>query len=561
MNKKYARGNVEGIRLQRLTDICKYALRKQDYSLFQSAIYKVGSLNHPEKGYEYLDFLFYEKVVEAYLYTPKNDKVEETLILYWFYTFDKSKIPNLGNVRGMLGKMMSAVMSERISLFEKYIHRVKYGYHFILDVPVVTYVRGLDVESQKQVANEMRDAWFDLTQMHYIALACLLSQGHTEIVRIIESVDSLSQGGLLSRTGPDILKLFAQCKEHQINDGKFDYWFNDDIVGKTPILDMLEKLTAVMLLFTSEEECVGKKLLSQKQLDLIKKAKKKICNYADLWKLNTGLNRDFPDIKDIKTDELYEKYVRLFEESDDVYHNQVPEEVKKSIKESYWNALYGNQGRITDNLVGEQSADKTDSIPMDAFTYLTHKYLLFDLENLDDYRLFFCESRVFRSRYLFIIYNALLQMQMKEIEVDAENLADVITDYLGNQGSNYTVIETASSSRLLRELDEENRRNWFDRKLKGAEYKHYDLKIGWYLSNLEDIESFDETVVIIKKKDLPFVESTVTPEKPDVSFTEETNKEEGYAFERLTINPNLVARYNKEAELIRYKVVSKRKVK
>jgi len=446
-------------------------------------------------------------------------------------------------------------------LFEKYVHRVKYGYHFILDVPVVTYVRGLGVEAQKQAANKMRDAWLDLTQMHFIALACLLSQGHTEIVRIIESGDNLSQGGLLPHTGPEILMLFAQCKEHQISDGKFDYWFNEDIVGETSIFDMLEKLTAVMLLFTSEEGCVGKKLLSPKQLDIIKKAKEKVCYYANLWGVNTSITCDFPGIRDIKIDELYDKCVMLFEESDDVYQNQVPEEVKESIKASYWNALYGNQGRITDNLVGEHSADKTESISMGALTCLIHKYLFFDLENLNDHRRFFIESQVFRSRYLFIIYNALLQMQIKETEVDVENLVDVMSDYLGKQGSDYFVIETATSSHLLMELDKESRRNWFDRKFKGAEYKHYDLKIGWYLSDIEEIESFDETVVIIKKKDLPFVVSTVSLEKPDVSFVEETEKEEGYAFERLTVNPNLVAKYSKDAELIRYKVIRKRKVK
>ena len=167
------------------------------------------------------------------------------------------------------------------------------------------------------------------------------------------------------------------------------------------------------------------------------------------------------------------------------------------------------------------------------------------------------EMGVVTSAKMLKFYSALLNMKMTENEVEVENLVDYITTYLGEQGSDYVVIETGSSSRLMMELDEDVRTNWFNQKFKGADYKHYDLSVGWYLSDIEEIESYNETVVIIKKKDLPFVESTVTPGEPDVSFTEESNMEKGYAYVRLTINPNLIAKYSKDAEVMRLKIVSK----
>ena len=545
LNRKFAHGEAEGNRMLQLTGFCKHALRKQDYSLFQSAITNVRNISHVEKGYEFLDFKFYEDVADAYLFTPQNAKVEDVLMLYWFTSFKKSQIPNLGVISGMLGKVMSAVMSERISLFENYLHRAKYGYHFILDITSVAYVSGKDEGTQKQAAIKQGEAWTEIKEMHFIALAHLFSLGYAEVIRIIASGDNLRHGRLLPGTGPEVLKIYAQCKEKQIDGGRFAFWFNADIVGDNPVHDMLEKFTAVLLLLAPDDGYDEQKVLSQKQLEHIKNNQKRICEYANLWKKNTSIIADFIGNKDIEIDTLYIAYVKFFEKDSDVFQKQVPEEVKDSIKTRYRTALYGNQGRITDNLVGEKLERKTP------------KASLFDLEHLDEYRMFFGESRVFTSRYLFMFYSVILDMKITENVVEVEDLVDVITDYLGGRGQDYVVIETGSSSRLLMELDNENRNNWFDQKFKGAEYRHYDLSVGWYLSDIEEIESFDETVIIIKKKDLPFVESTVTPGEPDVSFTEESDMEKGYAYVRLTINPNLIAKYSKDAKVMRLKIVRK----
>ena len=557
LNRYFAHDDTEGNRMSRLTDLCKYALRKKDYSLFQSVITDVSSINHHEKRYEYLDFKFYEDVVEAYLFTPQNAKVEDVLMLYWFTSFRKSQIPNLGAISGMLEKVMSSVRSERISLFENYMIRAKYGYHFILSVSSVVYVRGMNEEAQKQVSNEQRKAWSEIKEIHFIALAHLLSLGYTEIIRIVESGDNLRHGRILPGTGPEVLKIYAQCKEKQLEDGRFGYWLDADIVGDNPAPDMLEKFTAVLLLLAPDEGYDEQKLISPKQLDLIKKNQEKICKYANLWKENTSIIGNFIGNKEIEIDTLYNAYVKFFEDGADVFQKQVPEEVKESIKTRYWTALYGNQGRVTDNLVGEQSERKTESILMGIYTYILPKISLFDSEHLDEYRMFFGESRVFASRYIFMFYSALLNMKLTENKVEVEDLIDYITDYLGDRGSDYVVIETGSSSRLMMELDEDVRTNWFNQKFKRAEYKHYDQNIGWYLSDIEEIESFNETVVIIKKEDLPFVESIVTPEGPDISFAEESDMEKGYAYVRLTINPNLIAKYSKDTEVVRLKIIRK----
>ncbi len=122
----------------------------------------------------------------------------------------------------------------------------------------------------------------------------------------------------------------------------------------------------------------------------------------------------------------------------------------------------------------------------------------------------------------------------------------------------YVIIDTGGSSHLLMDLDKhDGPRRWFDWSFKKAAYKHYDLQMGWYLKDLEEIEPFDNTVIIIKKTDLPYVTMADGYDGPSLSFTDKSNRNDATALVRITVNPNLAVRYNKDTEAVKIKVIRK----
>lgn len=587
----YAYSGAESLRLNNSVALCSYAIKKHDNQLFQSVISSVSQHQHPDKKQAGYDLLFYEGVLETYLFGPENEKISDTLLWHWFMTFNKSQLPNLGDIVRMFVKIVQGVRQGRTSLLEQYLVRSRYGYHYISDVPTVAYVCGYDVEMQKKVSEERIRLWHELVDMHYLGMAHLFALGHTEIIKVMMSGDNLGYDRLLPGTGIEVLRCYARCKENHFIDGRFHYWFADEIIGANPDIDMLEKFTAVLLLLAPTESFEELGLISEKHLQIIREGKKKILFYGDIWKENKVLAGLYPQVIAVDLEEYYRNYISFFERAfspitetkeeknhilsrivaglltalgntchmkvrEDIYNYEISDVVKEKINYGFWSILYGNQGNILEGLTGKNSELKTDTIIMGAYTYLTYKLPLIKKMDFDNPEISWNLSRVYCSRYIFMVYSAIADMKITDKAIPIDTFDTFFKSYVGDSGKDYVIIDSESHMDVFYDFDKplKEQGNLFYRTYQGAEYKHYDFQICWYLKDLEELEPFNNTLVIIKREDLPFVYSTVDSNKPTVTIQDESEKEKGSAVVRITVNPNLAAKYNKNAQVLRLKL-------
>lgn len=555
-----AKGNVYGVysaenyRIQRLVDMCRYAIRKQDNALLLSVIYKVSSLRHHNKESVCHNFVFFEDVVECYMYSPQNSKIEDTLMMYWFMTFNRSESPNLGFIYGMLGKVVAAVKQGRYSLFEIYWNHAKHGFRFIDDLPIVSYVRGCNTMEQINVENGARRILRELCEIHYIAFAYLFSEGYTDIVKILLNNDSSGGFRILPKNGVDALNMYAKCKKHQLPGGGFSYMMSDDVVGVNTDPEMLEKFTSMLLLTTSFEVENFMCLLKEDSLSTISTAKNKLVKFSRMWQNDEELCGKYSQIKSVDVARLMQKYVRRIErvsKAKGIYGANLDDEIKNKIDAAYANLLYGNQGGILDGLVGDNTKAKDHKLLMGEYTFRSYKQMFTEKWDLDYNYELFAQSRIFQSRYLFMVYNALKEMKINEIEVSVTDLRKCIEDYMQGKGEDYIVIETGSASLLLMDLDHKESIGWNRWSFKKADYRHYDLNMSWFMKDVEEVKSFDNTVVVMKKSDLPFVECETDSYGSKVSYEDESNEKEAEAVARIKVNPNLQARYCKDAKVMK----------
>lgn len=554
---KYGVYAAENYRIQRLIDLCRYSIRKQDNALFLSVIYKVNSLRHKNKESIYHNFVFFEDVVECYMYSSQNSKIEDTLMMYWFMTFNSSEIPNRGTIYRMLGKIVAAVKQGRYSLFETYWNHAKHGFRFIDDLPVVSYVRGSSTHEQINVGKGTRSTLRELCEMHFIALAYLFSEGYTDIVKMILNNDSFGGFRILPQKGVDALRMYAECKKHQMPGGRFSYMISDDVVGENIDPEMLEKFTAILLLTTSLDVENYMCLVKEENLKTIISAKDNLVKYGKMWQNDDDLCAKYPQIKKVDVAKLFQKYVKSFEKvstAKGVYSAQLDDTIKNKIDAAYMNLLYGNQTYILDSLVGENDESKDRTLSMGEYTYKTYKQIFTEKWDIDYNYDLFSQSRIFQSRYLFMVYTAINEMKIKEKEVVFTDLKKCIEDYMQGKGEDYVVIETGSASLLLMELDHKDSRGWNHWSFKKADYKHYDLSLSWFLKDVEEVKPFDNSVIVMKKKDLPYVQYESDPYGPKLSYEDESNENEAEAVARIIVNPNLQARYSRNAEVLRIKV-------
>ena len=94
-----------------------------------------------------------------------------------------------------------------------------------------------------------------------------------------------------------------------------------------------------------------------------------------------------------------------------------------------------------------------------------------------------------------------------------------------------------------------------DEKVMKAIYKSYSLDNGWFMNGFNETEDFSNTIVVIKKDDLPYVCSiSSTGYGPTVDFEDVSDRESGIAEVRVIVNPNLEMKYSKKAKVTRLKV-------
>lgn len=128
--------------------------------------------------------------------------------------------------------------------------------------------------------------------------------------------------------------------------------------------------------------------------------------------------------------------------------------------------------------------------------------------------------------------------------------------YVGGKGSDYVVLDNDSSMDVMLTMDKpKNGAKWpFHRYYKCAYYYNAGRGTSFYLQDLPLVESFDKTILIVQFKDMPTPVPVTDGSRPLVHFKDESDKEKGWATVRITVDPCLVAKYNKNAEVLRVRI-------
>ena len=145
---------------------------------------------------------------------------------------------------------------------------------------------------------------------------------------------------------------------------------------------------------------------------------------------------------------------------------------------------------------------------------------------------------------------------VKEVDMKWGEFEKIFTKYIGKNGEQYVILDTECSVNAMVKMDPlpEGHKWSLHRYYKGAYY--YDTGFGTMFS-LRDVplaESFDKTVVFVKFADLPVLIPETEDARPSVTLSDESNKEQGRLAVRVTVDPHLVAKYSKQAEVIKVRL-------
>lgn len=585
----YAGFNAEEGRIDRLVDLFKYALGKNNKNLALSVLLKVNNLVKEEKrsGEEkdiHHAMEFYDRAIDAYLSYPQNDTIEDDLMLYWSSGFNRSQLPSARYVYRTLKKVVEAVVNGRLSLFKAYVGHVAYSYSYVNRLQTSSYVRGGSVEEQMEIDKERMEFWAELRDMHFLVAAYLFSLGRVEILKTLIFRKDRGYGDLFPNTGLDALRLYARCKSNQTEDNGYQYYSAHEVIGDYPDPDMLEKYTAALLLVLPQKIRDYDTLISPNKLGVIKRGKVMIAAYGDLWKEHDEIRKMNLQVSQQNIGDLIAKYVKDLENGDklikpneekglcariieglkqifcgmekckSLYDAEICELAKRNIVTHYWNWLYGNKSSLTDGLASDDCKEKKCHIEMGKYTFLIYKHVMCNPEGPDPLGLHNETMNVFKGRYQRLFYQAITGMQIKDIEVEKDGLGDYVAEVLNNEGENYIIVETDLSLLNFVELDKLEKRYPWRSRFKKAELHPFEIDTSFYMRDFVEMEQFRGTLLLIRKENLPALEGETKDASPAIDIKDESDKEKGMAAVRITVDPKMVVKYNDNAQIIRVKV-------
>ena len=190
---------------------------------------------------------------------------------------------------------------------------------------------------------------------------------------------------------------------------------------------------------------------------------------------------------------------------------------------------------------------------MGAYTFLTSKQIVLTPVIWQDHNVFYDLQQVFRSRYIYMMYEAISQMKIKDVEVKWGDFEQVFLKHVGENGDGYVIIDTDCNLDAMIRMDKlPEGVMWSPHRYYKKAY-HYDAGLGssFHLRDLPLGCLFDDTVIIMRMADLPVLVPTSEIELPEVSIVDESSREKGWAPVRITVDPCLVARYSKTAKVVR----------
>lgn len=567
------------IRTQRLIALCLYADKSRNADLLATVMNRVNELDKAErlekkKNTSFYTMNFYESIVDSYIQSPHPSEAERSLLWYWSRAFRHNQLPYTGVIYSMLGKMVEAVKRGRISLFEAFMENCKLRYDYINQIPRVNYAEGYSVEEQGIVEKDALNIWQELRGVHYLAAAHLFTLGYYEVAGVLRK-GAGNNNTFFPMTAAQMLKNYANCKEKQDErTGSFSHMTSnlsiDKVIGHKYDQDMLEKFTAIMLLLSVEPDGEEEYLLDDRKRKIIEDNKERIIKDGKLWTAHAELLLLYPEIRDRKIEDLIRLAMpklsngQFLQEKprgggkrnkhvQTLYDIKLSKQDTEPVKELFDTIFYSNPGGITDGLNGGWSDNKKEAVALGAYTFLTSKEIVQSKEIWKHPSVFNDMQQVFRSRYLYIVFEALSQMKIKEVDMKWGEFEKIFAKYVGETGEEYVILDTECSVDAMVKMDSlpEGKKWSLHRYYKGAYY--YNTGFGT-MFNLRDVplaESFDKTVVLVKFADLPVLMPETEDALLSVSLSDEPDQEMGWPAVRVTVDPHLEAKYNKQAKVLR----------
>lgn len=550
--------------INRLSEMCRYAIRKNDYNLYLSVWSKIYEIQKTEMEFDdttksvvsddcekNLTNSFLLKTCENIGESVINVEIQGSLIRTWLQCFAHDKYPNYIDFNLLMRTLFKVAGKGNTGFIEKYFADSKYIFNYVLTLPQVLYVKGGDISNIASEEKKSREKWNEICDYHFVLAAFSFYMGLKTLPKQM-MVDEFRMD-LLPRNRQELLLTYVRCKSKMRSDGAYDFLNAEELYGRRVDPDFIDTFAVLLFALLGDAEAGYNFLYVPNEFtDKIKGYKTLFYNIGKKFQKDPYIKSNHNEICRLNFNKEFEDSTRILinKPSKESFENELPELLVHNIKVNLNNQIMQLKNFTGYEMWGDYSEEKTEALEFGKCPIRLIKQQVAQWSPAEDvlYNLRYV-SEIVCNRAYYLYMQILTSWNCDVIKVQPDCIADKLNELVDGHPEKYVLIDYDSHTSIFLSMDHNDFRH---PKCEGIDHVLYS-SIG-YLKDTFLYKQLEGRLFLILKEDLPALIRT-SDGNVDATFEDQSNYENNCMDLRMYIDSKYVIRYSKNVNITSFEVV------
>ena len=550
--------------INRLSEMCRYAIRKNDYNLYLSVWSKIYEIQKTEMEFDdttnslvsddrekNLTNSFLLKTCENFGESAINVEIQGSLIRTWLQCFAHDKYPNPYDFYLLMRTLFKVAGKGNTGFIEKYFADSKYTFNYVLTLPQVLYVKGGDISKRASEEKNSRKKWDEICDYHFVLAAFSFYMGLKTLPKQMMA-DEFGMD-LLPRNRQELLLTYVRCKSKMRPDGGYDHLDAEKLYGRRVDPDYIDTFAVLLFALLGDEKANNYFLYVPNDFnDKIKKRYKTLFyNIGEKFKKDPYIKSNHNKICQLNFNKAFEDSTRILisKPSKETFEEELPHLLVNNMKVYLHNQIMQLKNYTRYEMWGDYSEDKTEVIELGECPIRLQKHQVVQWPAEDVWYYLEGVSEIVRNRAYFLYMQILTSWNCDVIKVQPDCLADKVNELVDGHPECYVLIDYDSHASIFLSTDYKDFRH---PKCEGIDCALCS-SIG-YLKDTFLYKQLEGRLFLIRKEDLPALIRTSDGDV-DVTFEDQSNYENNCMDLRMYIDSKYVIKYKKNVNITSFEVV------
>jgi hypothetical protein len=551
--------------INRLSEMCRYAIRKNDYNLYLSVLSNIYEIQKTEMEFDdttnsvvsddcekNLTNSFLLKTCENIGESAINVEIQGSLIRTWLQCFAHDKYPNNDDFNVLMRTLFKVAGKGNTRFIEKYFADSKYTFSYVLNLPQVLYVKGGDTSKRASEEKKSREKWNEICDYHFVLAAFSFYMGLKTLPKQMMA-DELGMD-LLPRNRQELLLTYVRCKSNMRPDGGYDHLDAEKMYGRSVDPDYLDTFAVLLFALLSDAKANNYFLYMPNDFnDKIKRYKTLFYNIGEKFKKDPYIKSNHNKICQLNFNKAFEDSTRILisKPSKETFEEKLPHQLENNMKMYLHNQIMQLKDFTRYEMWGDYSEDKTEVIEFGKCPIRLIKHQVAQCPAGDVWYYLEGVSEIVRNRAYYLYMQILTSWCEKcnAIKVQPNYIADKVNELVNGHPENYVLIDYDSHASFFLSAGYKGFRHL---KQEGIDYV-LGSSIG-YLKDTFLYKQLEGRLFLIRKEDLPALIRTSDGDV-DITFEDQSNYENNCMDLRMYIDSKYVIKYKKNVNITSFEVV------